>query len=62
MARDSYFIRNWISWRYDSSLSERYISPTADEAALTADVQDALGPIVECATISVLGGVQEGRS
>ena len=28
---------------------ERYISPTADEAALTAGVQDALGPIVECA-------------
>jgi len=28
---------------------ERYIAPSADEAALTADVQAALGPIVACA-------------
>ncbi len=28
---------------------ERYIAPSADEAVLTADVQSALGPIVDCA-------------
>ena len=28
---------------------ERYIPPSVDEAVLTADVQSALGPIVDCA-------------